>query len=97
MANKNKNFIAENITQEAEESRLTKNIENATGTTKKGRPSKEQTMHNIGFSADNIEYLRTMSRVKGISVTEFVNEIVADHIATHGDVYQQIKELVKNI
>lgn len=52
---------------------------------------------NMAFTPDNIEYLRIMSRACGLSMTELVNKIVADHAAAHADTVGKAKELLKSL
>lgn len=44
---------------------------------------------NLGFSAPVYDYVRCMSRVSGLSMTQFVNRCLREHMETHKDLYRQ--------
>ena len=44
---------------------------------------------NIAFSPDMYDYVRTMSKAAGMTYTEFINKIIAEHKKTHEDIYQR--------
>ena len=52
---------------------------------------------NMAFSADNYDFLRTVSKLKGDSITNFVNFIVEKYRADHSDVYEQAKKLIEGL
>lgn len=52
---------------------------------------------NMAFSVDNYEYIQTMARVSGMSLTDFVNNVVYSHRQQHKDLYEQAIEFKKNI
>lgn len=47
---------------------------------------------NLAFTKDNYEYIETMSRVRGESLTAFTNFIIAQHREAHKDLYDRAIE-----
>ena len=41
-----------------------------------GRKGKKLPRINMAFSQDNLEYLRLISRIEGVSMTEYVNQLL---------------------
>lgn len=52
---------------------------------------------NMGFTPANLDYIRTMSRAKGMSQTQFVNQLIERHREEAGDAYTKIKELLGDL
>ena len=52
---------------------------------------------NMAFSADNYDFLRTVSKLKGDSITNFVNFIVDKYREEHSDIYEQAKKLIEGL
>lgn len=50
---------------------------------------------NMGFRPSNYEYIQIMSRVRGQTYTQFVNDIIADHMKRNADMYEQAKAFRK--
>lgn len=50
---------------------------------------------NIGFITDNRDYIEVMSRVRGESMTDFINYVITEHRKEHGEAYEQAKEIIK--
>lgn len=46
---------------------------------------------NMAFAPDLYDYVRTMSKVTGQTLTEFVNLIVRQYMLEHSDLYEQAK------
>ena len=44
---------------------------------------------NMAFTPDNYEFIHTMARVRGETLTAFVNEIIDKAKEDHADVYRQ--------
>lgn len=47
---------------------------------------------NLAFTPDNYEYIAIMSRVRGETLTDFVNAVLRKHREEHGDVYERAIE-----
>ena len=52
---------------------------------------------NMGFTPTNLDYIRVMSKAKGMSQTQFVNAIIDKHREAAGERYEQIKELLGDL
>jgi hypothetical protein len=50
---------------------------------------------NLAFAPDCYDYVLTMSRARGETMTEFINLIIRDHKAKHGDIYEKALEFRK--
>lgn len=48
---------------------------------------------NMSFSHEIYDYIKTMSKVGGISITEFVNLIIKNHMDKHIDQYNKTIEI----
>lgn len=49
---------------------------------------------NMAFTPTNIDYIRTMSKMKGQTMTQFVNDIITEKREKNGAAYQKAKELL---
>jgi len=47
---------------------------------------------NMAFAPEVYEYIQTMARVSGISMTDFVNLAMKEHIRNHEDLYNRARE-----
>lgn len=47
---------------------------------------------NVGFSPQVYDYIRTVSRVRGESMTDFINIVLAEHMEAHRDLYEKAIE-----
>ncbi len=52
---------------------------------------------NMGFTPTNLDYIRTMAKAKGMSQTQFVNQVLDRHREETGDAYSKIKELLGDL
>ena len=52
---------------------------------------------NTGFSKSNYEYIMTMSRVSGLTLSAFINQALAQHKEDHRDLYEQALEFRKRL
>lgn len=50
---------------------------------------------NMAFYYDHLEYLQMISRVKGISVTQYINDLVASDKQKNSEIIKQAKEIFK--
>lgn len=57
-----------------------------------GRKGAKLNRINMAFSDPNYEYIETMSRVSGQSITKFVNHIIELHRADNEEIYQKALE-----
>lgn len=60
-----------------------------------GRPGCKMERINLAFTPDNYEYVKTMASVRGQSMTEFVNHIIAANMEENAALYAQAKAFKK--
>lgn len=65
------------------------------GTTQ-GRKGIRATRINMAFQPDVHEYIRTMARVRGETVTQFTNYVFRQSLINNADLYDQAKQFLKN-
>lgn len=52
---------------------------------------------NMAFSPTNTDYIRVMSGIKGMTMTQFINSVIEADRERNGKVYRMAKELSKEI
>ena len=52
---------------------------------------------NMAFTLDNLEYLHIISRIEGVSMTEYVNLLIAKDKSQRTEEIEKAKSLLKNI
>lgn len=52
---------------------------------------------NVAFSLSNFEYVHTMARVRGESLTKFINHLIEEHRKQNADVYEKAIEFRKQM
>ena len=52
---------------------------------------------NMAFSPTNTDYIRVMSGIKGMTMTQFINDVIEADREKNGKVYRMAKELSKEI
>lgn len=52
---------------------------------------------NMAFTPSNIDFIRVMAKIKGQTMTQFVNEILDNQRQEVGEVYEQAKKLVDSL
>ena len=57
----------------------------------KGRKGCKAIRINMAFTPDVHEYIKTMARVRGESITDFTNRVFEQHMKENADVYQRAK------
>lgn len=62
-----------------------------------GRRGEKQQRINMAFSPENLEYMRTMAGLKGVSITRFVNDLIAQDREKNGTAYGELKRLSEQI
>ena len=62
-----------------------------------GRKGVKLPRMNIAFSPAIYEYIQTMSRVRGESLTAFVNLALKEHMDAHGDIYEKAIEFKNSL
>ena len=59
------------------------------------KDSKRQRI-NMAFEDENLGYLRVISRIEGVSITEYVNRLVAKDMKLRESTVNKAKQLLKN-
>ena len=62
-----------------------------------GRKGARQQRINMAFSPENLDYMRVMAGLKGISVTQFVNDLIAQDREKNRAAYGMVKDLSEQI
>ena len=52
---------------------------------------------NLAFAPEVYDYVKTMSKISGLTYTEFINRILRDHMAAHEDTYKKAVEIRDSI
>lgn len=52
---------------------------------------------NMGFTPDVYDYIRTMARVSGLTMTDFVNKALREHLEQHQGVYDRAIEFKNSL
>lgn len=63
----------------------------------RGRKGEKLVHFNMSFTAENMDYIRTMSKIKGQTMTQFVNVIIATERDRNGKIYDAAKEILKSL
>lgn len=53
--------------------------------------------YNLGVTSENRRYIEIMSGLRGESMTDFINFVIAEHRKEHGDTYEQAKKLISKM
>lgn len=48
---------------------------------------------NLAFTPETYDYVKTMSKITGMTYTQFINKILQDHKESHGDIYKKAVEI----
>jgi len=65
--------------------------------TTQGRRGGKQQRINMAFTPENLEYMRTMAGLKGISVTRFVNDLISQDREKNSNAYSAAKKLSEQL
>ena len=60
-----------------------------------GRKGQKLPRINMAFSPENLEYLQIISRVEGISITEYINILIKTDSSSRADEIKQAKSVLK--
>lgn len=59
-----------------------------------GRKGCKATRINMAFTPDNHEYIKTMSKISGMSMTEYINMIIAEYRENNITLFEQAQALL---
>lgn len=62
-----------------------------------GRKGAKQQRINMAFSPENMDYMRVMAGLKGVSITRFVNDLIARDREKNSTAYGTVKNLSEHI
>lgn len=95
------NMFDAQATQKAQEKQIldTKEIVNAVldRVEEKGRERQKAKRINMAFTDENYNYINVMARIKGLTLTDFINEIITDSREKNGAVYEKAVALLDEI
>ncbi len=49
---------------------------------------------NTAFSSSNYDFIKTMSRINGVPMTQYVNQIIEEYRKDNGEYYEAAKALI---
>ena len=52
---------------------------------------------NMAFATPNLEYLQLISRIEGVSVTEYVNRLIEADKEARKDIIKEVRKLLKGV
>lgn len=58
-----------------------------------GKKGAKLTRINAAFTPENIEYIKIMGRIRGESMSEFINHVLDKHRSDNADFYEQAKAI----
>lgn len=60
-----------------------------------GRKGQKLQRINMAFQPDNLDYLQTISRIEGVSMTDYVNRLLQRDRITRADIVEKAKAILK--
>ena len=60
-----------------------------------GRKGQKLPRINMAFQPDNLDYLQTISRIEGVSMTDYVNRLLQRDRIARADIVEKAKALLK--
>lgn len=62
-----------------------------------GRKGEKQQRINMAFSPENLNYMRAMAGLKGISITRFVNDLISQDREKNSAAYEELTRLSEQL
>lgn len=62
-----------------------------------GREGMKAMRINMAFTPSNIDFVRTMAAIRGVTMTQFVNDIIARERESMGEKYAAAMDALKNL
>lgn len=62
-----------------------------------GRKGCKAVRINMAFSPENHEFIKTMARISGKTMTEFANLCIQKYREEHPDLYEQAKQIINSL
>lgn len=61
-----------------------------------GRKGYKMPRFNMSFTPSNMDYLKTMAGIQGMTITRFMNLIIEQHAEANAERYQKAKEIMRD-
>lgn len=61
-----------------------------------GRKGLKMPRMNMSFTPSNMEYLRVMAGISGMTITRLVNQMIEQHAEANAERYQRAKEVMRD-
>ena len=81
------------ITQPEQDAQETHDEQKAQPT--QGRKGQKLQRINMAFQPDNLDYLQTISRIEGMSMTDYVNRLLQRDRITRADIVEKAKAILR--
>lgn len=62
-----------------------------------GKKGAKAQRFNMAFTPSNLDFIRVVSKIKGQTMTQFVNEIIDREREAQSETYQKAKSLIENL
>lgn len=62
-----------------------------------GRKGVKALRINMAFTPSNTDYIRVMAAIRGVTMTRFVNDVLARELERNGDAYRAAKTIVDSM
>ena len=71
--------------------------ERASSLKTQGRKGCKATRINMAFTPENHQFIKTMARISGQTMTEFTNLVIERYRTEHPEIYEQAKDIIDNL
>lgn len=71
--------------------------ERASSLKTQGRKGCKATRINMAFTPENHQFIKTMARISGHTMTEFTNLVIERYRTEHPEIYEQAKAIIDNL
>lgn len=61
-----------------------------------GKKGAKLTRINAAFTPENIEYIKAMGKIRGESMSEFINHVLDKHREENKEFFDQVKNIIDN-
>ena len=61
-----------------------------------GRKGLKMQRMNMSFTPSNMDYLKVMAGVNGMTITRFMNYLIEQHAEANAERYQRVKEIMRD-
>lgn len=71
--------------------------ERASNLKTQGRKGCKATRINMAFTPENHQFIKTMARISGQTMTEFTNLVIERYRTEHPEIYEQARAIIDNL